>query len=72
MKKKTLIIAAVLLALTGVTAPAQKQNPKGGISAEMLAEIRKGYEGTASDKAIRNALNGAASMSWPRTPRTSP
>ena len=58
--KKTLIIAAVLLALTGVTAPAQKQNPKGGISAEMLAEIRKGYEGTASDKAIRNALNGAA------------
>ena len=60
MKKKTLIIAAVLLALTGVTAPAQKQNPKGGISAEMLAEIRKGYEGTASDKAIRNALNGAA------------
>jgi bleomycin hydrolase len=29
----------------------------GGINAAMLAEISKGYEGTAADKAIRNALN---------------
>ena len=32
----------------------------GGISAEMLAEISKGYEGTASDKAIKNALAGTS------------
>ncbi len=38
--------------------------PEGGISAEMLAEISKGYENTASDKAIRNALavNGIGTL----------
>ena len=32
--------------------------PEGGISAEMLKEISKGYEGTAADRAIKNALAG--------------
>jgi bleomycin hydrolase len=50
--KKTLTLLA--LALLGLAANAQ---PKGSITPEMLSEIRKGYEGTAADKAIRNALN---------------
>ena len=50
--KKILVIA---LALVSVSAFAQK----GGLDAGTLSEIRKGYEGTASDKAIRNALNNA-------------
>ena len=50
--KRTLTLLA--LALTGIGAAAQ---PKGSITPEMLTEIRKGYEGSAADKAIRNALN---------------
>ena len=30
---------------------------EGGISEELLAQIRKGYENNAADKAIRNAFN---------------
>ena len=33
---------------------------EGGISAEMLSEISKGYEGDADDRAIRNALSGSS------------
>ncbi len=33
---------------------------EGGITSEMLAQISKGYEGTASDKAIKNALAGTS------------
>ena len=60
MNKRTFILASALLVLCGTGAFAQKQSKNGGISAEMLTEIRKGYEGTASDKAVRNALNAAA------------
>ncbi len=62
MDKKTLILAAAVLLAVGPAASAQKKSDvsKGGISSEMLTEIRKGYEGTASDKAIRNALNSAS------------
>lgn len=60
MNKRTFILASALLVLCGTGAFAQKQSRNGGISAEMLTEIRKGYEGTASDKAVRNALNAAA------------
>ena len=45
--------AAALLIASGMSA----QTAGGGISAEMLKEISKGYAGTAADKAIRNALN---------------
>ena len=51
MKKTVLLLT---LALAGFAATAQ---PKGAITPEMLAEISKGYEGNAADKAIRNALN---------------
>lgn len=60
MNKRTFILAAALMVLSGTGLFAQKQSENGGISAEMLTEIRKGYEGTASDKAIRNALNADA------------
>lgn len=53
MKKTLVIIAALLAAFTSFA-----QTKNGGISAAMLSEIQKGYEGTPADKAIRNALNG--------------
>ena len=45
--------AAALLIASVMSA----QTPGGGISADMLKEISKGYAGTAADKALRNALN---------------
>lgn len=48
--RKTILLAASLL--VSVTLFAQ-----GGISADMLREISSAYEGTAADKALRNALN---------------
>ena len=35
-------------------------SPEGGISAQMLSEISKGYVGDAKDKAIKNALFGTS------------
>ncbi len=52
MKKTTLLAVAMLVGALALNA----QN-KGGISADLLGEISKGYEGTAADKALRNALN---------------
>ena len=54
--KKNHIIATVLLSLIAASG-LNAQNANGGISADMLKEISKGYEGTAADKAIHNALN---------------
>jgi bleomycin hydrolase len=48
--KKTLLLAASLLVSVAVFA-------QGGISTDMLREISSAYEGTAADKALRNALN---------------
>lgn len=56
---KKLVLAAALAAMcAGFDAYAQQpaENPKGGISAEMLAKISDRYEGNAADKALRNAL----------------
>ena len=56
---KKLVLAAALAAMcAGFDAYAQQPAgaPDGGISAEMLAKISDRYEGTASDKALRNAL----------------
>ena len=50
------LAAAALLASPVMNAQQRAGSPEGGISKEMLAEISKGYEGHASDKAIRNAL----------------
>jgi len=51
--KKIFTLVAILSLPLGLNA--QKGN--GGISESMLSQIRQGYEGTSSDKAIRNALN---------------
>ena len=55
--RKTICTAALLL--LALTSWAQKPagDPKGGISADMLRQISAAYEGTAADKALRNALN---------------
>ena len=53
MRRITTIFAALLMAASlPLSLSAQ-----GGISADMLKEISKAYEGNANDKAIRNALN---------------
>ena len=60
MKKALLILAAIAGTLT-----LSAQNKKGGIDAKLLDEISKGYEGTAADKALRNALNTTRLTPWP-------
>ena len=59
---KRIILIAALAAFFAGDAYAQQTAgaPEGGISAEMLSEISKGYEGDADDKAIRNALAGSS------------
>ncbi len=67
MKKIMLTLAALSLfaasafsqALPRGAAPSSASS-EGGITSEMLSEIAKGYEGTASDKAIKNALAGTS------------
>ena len=49
--KKLFLLTVALASVLSLNA----QN--GGLSAQLLAEISKGYEGTAADKALRNALN---------------
>ena len=57
MKKLCFAVAFVTLCFgSALHAQQPAGSPEGGISAEMLAEISKGYEGDADDKAIRNAL----------------
>ena len=48
--KKILIIATALLSISAFA-------QKGGLDEATLSEIRKGYEGTSADKALRNAMN---------------
>jgi bleomycin hydrolase len=56
--KKCLLLAALLLPVS-LLAQKPAGDPKGGISADMLREISSAYQGTAADKALRNALNSA-------------
>ena len=53
--KKTFLVAALLLSVGAFA-----QNPKGGISAEMLSQLAGSYQGNGTDKALRNALNAAS------------
>jgi len=55
--KKTICFAAALLLIIPALAQKPAGDPKGGISASLLSEISSAYEGSASDKALRNALN---------------
>lgn len=52
MNKRILSVLVLGAALFTV----QAQQDKGGISAEMLSQIKQSYQETASDKAIRNAI----------------
>lgn len=54
MKQNSLWIAALSL---GVALSAQGQQAGGGISSEMLQQIQQSYQGTPTDKAIRNAIS---------------
>ena len=57
MKKLCFAVAFATLCFgSALHAQQPAGSPEGGISAEMLAEISKRYEGDADDKAIRNAL----------------
>ena len=49
---------AAIMTCTGAAAQQRAGSAEGGISPEMLAEISKGYEGNAADKAVKNALAG--------------
>lgn len=51
MKKLLFLVAAI------ISLPILAQN-NGGISADMLSRIRKGYSDTPAEKAVRNALAG--------------
>ncbi len=52
MKKRILSVIVLSAALLSV----QAQEGKGGISPEMLGQIKQSYQGTAADKALRNAI----------------
>ena len=60
--KRYFLAAAFAALLTGSAAMAQQPagSHEGGISPEMLAQISKGYEGNAADKALKNALAGTS------------
>ena len=60
--KRLVLTVAVATLCAGYPAFAQQTagSPEGGISAEMLSEISKGYAGDADDRAIRNALAGSS------------
>ena len=60
--KRLFFASALAVLLSGSAAMAQQTagSPEGGISAEMLAKISKGYEGTQADKALKNALAGTS------------
>ena len=60
--KKIFLTAAMAAFLAVGAAHAQQTagSPEGGISAEMLSQISKGYAGIGADKAIRNALAGTS------------
>jgi len=57
MKKTLLLLITLGFGMT-LSAQTPAGDPKGGISAETLAEIQKGYEGNPADKALRNAIAG--------------
>ena len=60
MKKLFMTVAIAALFAAGAYAQQAAGSPEGGISAEMLSEISRGYAGDADDRAIRNALAGSS------------
>ena len=60
--KRIFLTAAMAAFFAGSVVHAQQRaaSAEGGISAQMLSEISKGYVGDAKDKAIKNALFGTS------------
>ncbi len=60
MKKQQIILAAAVCLLMGSSAMAQKKQTattdNGGITSDMMLQIKKSYGGNASDKAMRNIM----------------
>ncbi|MCD8293040.1 MAG: C1 family peptidase [Prevotellaceae bacterium] len=54
MRRQLLIVTLLAASMLQV----QAQVGKGGISPDMLEQIKQGYQGTAADKALRNAIAG--------------
>ncbi len=52
MKRETLFVMLLTLVLFST----QAQEKKGGINPDMLEQIKQSYQGTPSDKALRNAI----------------
>lgn len=52
MKKRLFSV----IVLSGLLLSVQAQDGKGGISSSMLEQIQQSYQGTSSDKALRNAI----------------
>ena len=63
MKKQMISVIVLCAGLLSV----QAQDKNGGISPEMLGQIRQSYQDTASDKALRNAIgsNSIKSLTLP-------
>ncbi len=57
---KKIVVLMIMAGMMFGRVDAQDRAEEGGISEEMLSELRKAYEGTASDKAIKNALAGTS------------
>lgn len=55
-------LAAILLVMAPMTLMAQQRAgaPEGGISEQMLSQIKESYQGTPADKAVKNALAGTS------------
>ena len=55
------LLTALLLTACACTAMAQKkqtaQQYNGGITSEMMQQMKKGFGGNASDKALRNIIH---------------
>ncbi len=60
MKRILLTAAMAAFFMGSLWAQERAGAPEGGISAELLEEISKGYEHDADDRAIRNALAGTS------------
>ena len=56
---KKLLLTAALAAMLPAVMSAQNSTD-GGISPEMMSRISKGYTGSATDKALKNALAGTS------------
>ena len=56
MTKKYLALALASMLVFGTATAQKKQQDNGGITTEMMQQMKKGFGGSASDKALRNIM----------------